>query len=175
MNSNGKMQFADGADCILTITWEGKQMADNNNEKSIAVVPDQASISRISDFFDTCLEEYEIPMRIGYSLKVVADEIYSNIVYYSGAKTADILFKNDDDKLTLVFADDGKPYNPLEAEEPDITAGIEERKIGGLGLFMVKKMAESVAYEYTAGKNQMTVVLSKTAKKKKMTLEDFDL
>jgi anti-sigma regulatory factor (Ser/Thr protein kinase) len=114
-------------------------------------------------------------MRIGYSLKVVADEIYSNIVYYSGAKTADILFKNDDDKLTLVFADDGKPYNPLEAEEPDITAGIEERKIGGLGLFMVKKMAESVCYEYTAGKNQMTVVLSKTAKKKKMTLEDFDL
>jgi anti-sigma regulatory factor (Ser/Thr protein kinase) len=96
-------------------------------------------------------------------------------VYYSGAKTAQILFRNDADTVTLVFADDGKLYNPLEAEEPDITAGVEERKIGGLGLFMVKKMAESVAYEYTAGKNQMTVVLSKAVKKKKMTLEDFDL
>jgi anti-sigma regulatory factor (Ser/Thr protein kinase) len=150
-------------------------LADNEKERSIAVVPDQASIAGISDFFDICLEKFAIPMRVGYSLKVVADEIYSNIVYYSGAKTAQILFRNDADTVTLVFADDGKPYNPLEAEEPDITAGVEERKIGGLGLFMVKKMAESVAYEYTAGKNQMTVVLSKAVKKKKMTLEDFDL
>lgn len=138
-------------------------------------MPDIESISGISDFFDSCLEEFAIPMRIGYSLKVVTDEIYSNIVHYSGAQKAEILFKNDADIVTLVFADDGKPYNPLEAEEPDITAGIEDRKIGGLGLFMVKKMAQSVAYEYAAGKNQMTVILSKTAKKKKMTLEDFDL
>lgn len=150
-------------------------MADNENERSVIVVPDIASVSMVSDFFDSCLENFAIPVRIGYSLKVVADEIYSNIVHYSGANKAEILFRNDTDRITLVFADDGKPYNPLESEEPDITAGIEERTIGGLGLFMVKKMAESVAYEYAAGKNQMTVILSKTAKKKKMTLEDFDL
>ena len=148
-------------------------MADNGNERSITVIPDMASVSQISDFFDNCLEEYAIPLRVGYSLKVVADEIYSNIVHYSGAKTAEILFKNDADKITLVFADDGKPYNPLEAEEPDITAGVEERKIGGLGLFMVRKMAELVVYDYTAGRNQMTVILSKTAKKRTLSLEDF--
>ena len=150
-------------------------MADKENERSIAVTPDTASISGVSDFFDNCLEEFMIPLRVGYSLKVVTDEIYSNIVYYSGANRAEILFRNDADKITLIFQDDGKPYNPLEAEEPDITAGIEDRKIGGLGLFMVKKMAESVQYEYAASKNCMTVILSKTPKKKKMTLEDFDL
>ena len=150
-------------------------MADKKNERSIAVTPDTASISGVSDFFDSCLEEFAIPLRVGYSLKVVTDEIYSNIVYYSGANKAEILFRNDADKITLIFQDDGKPYNPLEAEEPDITAGIEDRKIGGLGLFMVKKMAESVQYEYAAGRNCMTVILSKTPKKKKMTLEDFDL
>lgn len=150
-------------------------MADKENERSITVVPDTASVSVVSDFFDSCLEEFTVPMRVGYSLKVVADEIFSNIVHYSGAKTADILFRNDNDRMLLIFEDDGKPYNPLEAEEPDITAGAEERKIGGLGMFMVKKMAESVAYKYASGKNQMTVILSKTAKKKKMTLEDFDL
>ena len=148
-------------------------MADNENERSIAVVPDIASISKISDFFDICLEEFVIPLRIGYSLKVVTDEIYSNIVHYSGAKMAEILFRNEADQITLVFKDDGKPYNPLEAEEPDITAGIEERKIGGLGLFMVKKMAESVQYEYAVGRNQMTVILSKTVKKRNLSLEDF--
>lgn len=150
-------------------------MAENEMERRIAVAPDMASVSEVSDFFDSCLEEFAIPLRVGYSLKVVTDEIYSNIVRYSGAETAEILFRNEDNSMTLVFADDGKPYNPLEAKEPDITAGFEEREIGGLGLFMVKKMAESVAYAYADGKNQMTVVLSKAAKKKKMTLEDFDL
>ena len=150
-------------------------MADDKNERKFAVVPDKESLAKASDFLDCCVEEYEIPMRIGYSLKVVTDEIFSNIVYYSGAKNAEIVFRNQENSVTLEFQDDGMPYNPLEAEEPDITAGIEDRKIGGLGLFMVKKMAESVAYEYTAGKNQMTVILSKTVKKKKMTLEDFDL
>ena len=150
-------------------------MADNEQERIISVVPDMASIAKVSGFFDTCLEEFSIPVRTGYSLKVVIDEIYSNIIYYSGAKNAEILIRNDTDIITLVFRDDGKQYNPLEAEEPDITARIEERKIGGLGLFMVKKMAESVAYEYTAERNQMTVILSKTTKKKKMAPEGLDI
>ena len=62
-------------------------MADNGIEKTFTVAVDMPSVSMVSDFFDSCLEEYEIPMRVGYSLKVVADEIYSNIVYYSVAKT----------------------------------------------------------------------------------------
>ena len=144
-----------------------------DNERRFAVVPDKASISQVSDFFDTCVEEYEIPMRVGYSLKVVTDEIFSNIVYYSKANNAEVVFINEAEKVTLVFVDDGIPYNPMESEEPDITAGVEERSIGGLGLFMVKKMAEQVQYEYTAQKNQLTVVLSKTVKKKKLSLEDF--
>ena len=148
-------------------------MADN--ERRFSVVPDQESVSKVSDFLDCCVEEYEIPMRVGYSLKIVADEIFSNIVHYSGAKTAEILFRNDADTVTLIFMDSGLPYNPMEADEPDITAGVEERAIGGLGLFMVKKMAEHVAYEYVSGQNQMTVVLSKTPKKKKLSLEDFSL
>ena len=150
-------------------------MAENEKERKIVVLPDMESIARVSDFFDSCLEDLAIPMRVGYSVKVVVDEVYSNIVHYSGARNAQILFRNDAQSITLLFEDDGKPYNPLEAEEPDVTAGIEDRKIGGLGLFMVKKMAESVRYEYAAGKNQMTVILSKTPKKKKITLEEFDL
>ena len=150
-------------------------MAENENEKRLSVVPLQESMSEVSAFLDNCEEEFSIPLKTGYSLKVVADELFSNIVYYSGAQTAEILFQNEADRVTLVFEDDGKPYNPMEAEEPDITAGVEDRKIGGLGLFMVKTMAESVGYEYVSGRNRMTVVLSKTAKKKKMTLEDFDL
>ena len=150
-------------------------MADNVNERRFSVVPNKEALSEASEFLDRCVEEFAIPLRTGYSLKVVTDEIFSNIVYYSGAKNAEILFRNDTDRITLVFLDDGMAYNPMEAEEPDITAGAEEREIGGLGLFMVKKMAEQVQYEYKDEKNQLTVILSKIAKKKKLSLEDFDL
>ena len=146
-------------------------MADN--ERKFSVVPSKESLSEASDFLDRCVEEFAVPLRTGYSLKVVTDEIFSNIVYYSGAKTAEILFRNEADRITLVFLDDGMPYNPMEAEEPDITAGAEERGIGGLGLFMVKKMAEQVQYEYAHQKNQLTVTLSKAAKKMKISLEDL--
>ena len=146
-------------------------MADN--ERRFSVVPSKESLSEASDFLDRFVEEFDIPLRTGYSLKVVTDEIFSNIVYYSGAKTAEILFRNDEDKVTLMFLDDGIPYNPVEAEEPDITAGAEERSIGGLGLFMVKKMAEQVSYEYADQKNQLTVTMSKIAKKTKISMEDL--
>ena len=146
-------------------------MADN--ERRFSVVPNQESLSSASDFLDCCVEEFAVPLRTGYSLKVVTDEIFSNIVYYSGAQHAEILFRNDTDRICLIFQDDGIPYNPMDAEEPDITAGVEERSVGGLGLFMVKRMAEMVQYEYTDQKNQLTVILSKIANKKKISLEDF--
>lgn len=148
-------------------------MADHENERRFCTVPDQESLSKVTEFIDSCVEDYALPLRVGYSLNVVADEIFSNIVYYSGAQNAEVLFRDNKDTITLVFTDDGKPYNPMEAEEPDITASAEERNIGGLGLFMVKKMAEQVQYEYAGQKNRMTVVLSKTVKKTKLTLEDF--
>jgi len=59
----------------------------------------------------------------------------------------------------LVFRDDGTQYNPLEAEDPDITLSIEERGIGGLGVFMVKKMMDSVEYEYIDGVNTLRLSL----------------
>ena len=143
------------------------------NERRFSVVPNKEALSEASDFLDSCVEEFDIPLRTGYSLKVVTDEIFSNIVYYSGANHAELIFRNDTDRITLIFQDDGMPYNPLEAEDPEITAGADERSIGGLGLFMVKKMAEQVRYEYCDQKNQLTVVLSKTVKKMKISLEDL--
>lgn len=148
-------------------------MVSHENERRFSIVPDKEALAAVSDFLDSCVEDYGIPLRAGYTLKVVADEIMSNIVYYSGAKSAEILLQNDADKVTLGFMDDGVPYNPMEAEEPDLTTGAEERSLGGLGLLMVKKMAEQIQYEYADRKNQLKVVLSKAAKKKKLSLEDF--
>ena len=83
---------------------------------------------------------------------------YINIVYYSGATNAKITVTANDEKLTLLFEDDGIPYNPTTAKEPDVTLSAEERDIGGLGIFMVKKMAVELDYRYENGKNVYDVI-----------------
>ena len=92
---------------------------------------------------------------------IVMDEIVSNIVRCSGASGFTIGLELDaTGALRMVFKDDGKAFDPTtEVAEPDVTAAVEDRGIGGLGIFMVKKMARSVAYARQDGKNVLTVVM----------------
>lgn len=59
--------------------------------------------------------------------------------------------------LTILIKDAGVPFNPLEKEDPDITASVEERKIGGLGIFLCKQMMDEVSYRYENGCNILTM------------------
>lgn len=91
---------------------------------------------------------------------IVMDEIVSNIVRCSGASGFTVRIDAGEDGLRMVFSDDGRAFDPTtEVAAPDITASAEERSIGGLGIFMVKKMAKSVAYERRDGRNVLTVVM----------------
>ena len=91
---------------------------------------------------------------------IVMDEIVSNIVRCSGANGFTVGIDAGEDGIRMVFSDDGRAFDPTtEVAAPDITASAEERSIGGLGIFMVKKMAKSVAYERRDDKNVLTVVM----------------
>lgn len=61
-------------------------------------------------------------------------------------------------KLILIFSDSGVRYNPLEKPDPDITLGVQEREIGGLGIYMVKRIMDELSYRYEDGKNILTMV-----------------
>ena len=63
-------------------------------------------------------------------------------------------------KATLRFSDNGRPYDPTEKPDPDTTLSAEDRDIGGLGIFMVKKIMDEVSYEYTDGLNILTLVIT---------------
>ncbi|MDO4740243.1 MAG: SpoIIE family protein phosphatase [Eubacteriales bacterium] len=125
----------------------------------IRTVPDMASVAAVSEFMDLQIEQKEIPLKIGMRLKIAVDEIYSNIVRYSNAEAAELRCTLNDGTLTLQFSDDGAPYNPLDTKEPDVTASAEEREIGGLGIFMVRKMMDSVDYEFSKGMNRLTLTI----------------
>ena len=92
---------------------------------------------------------------------VVHDEIVSNIVRCSCSKTFTVTLSLDGDTLTMVYTDSGKPFNPLtDSVDPDITASMDERSIGGLGIFMVKKMSKSVDYKRNGDCNVLTVTVA---------------
>ena len=90
---------------------------------------------------------------------IVIDEIASNIVRCSGASTFDLACRRTASGYALVFSDEGTPFNPLTQPSPDVTAAAEDRAIGGLGIFMVKQMAESVDYARRDGRNVLTVCM----------------
>lgn len=125
--------------------------------KMLSVTPGMDTIPQVAAFVEEQLERFEVPMGLSTKLMIALDEIFSNIVRYSGASEAQIRLVKETDTLRLIFCDNGKPYNPLDAEEPDVTASAEERSIGGLGIFMVRKMMDAVEYEYTHGMNRLTL------------------
>ena len=92
---------------------------------------------------------------------IVLDELASNIVRCSGASDFSLGLEMVDGTLTLVLSDGGVAFDPTcETKKPDIAQPAQEREIGGLGVFMVKKMSESMTYRREAGKNILTVVLN---------------
>ena len=129
-------------------------------ENSITVIADDKSMIPVSEFAKSLTEKLAVVPKVANKVSIAVDEIYSNIINYSGAELATISYEIKDGRLYITFTDDGIPYNPLESEEPDITLSAEERKIGGLGIFMVKKMTESMEYTYEDDKNILSLVIS---------------
>ena len=110
------------------------------------------NIPVITQELDDWFEENNVPMKVILQIDVAIDEILSNIAFYGyGDKTGDMTVEasmiNDGRTVKLVFSDRGIPFDPLKKEDPDITLSAEERKIGGLGIFMVKKTMDHVYYE----------------------------
>lgn len=150
--------FVNGAEqsddiTMLCVRWNG-----NGQLRHFSVCPDEASIGKASAFLENTLQSWDVPMKLANRAQIAMDEIFSNIVYYSGAKNASVTVARLEQGLELVFEDDGVPYNPLTAKEPDVTQSGEERETGGLGIFMVKKMASKMAYQHQGGKNRLTVL-----------------
>ena len=123
-------------------------------EKNIITLhPVPESMPEAQDFVESVLEKAGVPQRTRIKMNIAVDEIFSNIIRYSGAAEAKIECAVLNGKVTLTFTDNGKPYDPTQAEDPDISLGVEEREVGGLGIFMVKKSMDRVNYVYREKRN----------------------
>ena len=150
-------RFVGSAPQFDDITMLALQRKGSTACRSIRVPPELASIPQVCAFLERTLEERGAPMKVITQVNIAADEIFSNIARYSGAAATQVDCEAADGRAVIRFMDDGAPYDPTAQEEPDITLSAEDREIGGLGIFMVKKSMDRLSYAYTAGQNVLTI------------------
>jgi len=115
----------------------------------------QAVNLEIEDF---CEQNEILPNKL-FAIQLILEELVTNIINHgsSSQKTEiiEISLTVQDDLITLAIRDNARAFNPLEAAEPDTGQSLEERDIGGLGLFLVRKKVKSLSYEYKDGFNNV--------------------
>lgn len=130
--------------------------------KEIVVEATIESIPKVTAFVDEELEQLKCPLKTQMQVDVAIDELFSNIAYYAynpeiGSATVRVEVTEDPLVVVITFIDNGVPYDPLAKADPDTTLSIEERDIGGLGIYMVKKTMDDVSYEYKDGQNILRI------------------
>ena len=128
--------------------------------KEITVDAMIENMNTVTAFVDDFLDQIACPMKSRIQINIVIDEIFGNICHYAykdsvGAVTVRVESGNTPKAVFLTFTDNGIPYNPLDTEDPDITLSSEERKIGGLGIYLVKKNMDEIKYEYVNQQNRL--------------------
>lgn len=120
------------------------------------------SIPIVTEFVDEQLEQFGCPMKAQVQIDIAIDELFSNIVHYAyhpevGPATVRVEVVNDPLSVIITFIDQGVPYDPLSKADPDVTLSAEEREIGGLGIYIVKKNMNEITYEYKDGRNILKI------------------
>ena len=121
------------------------------------------NLAQVMAFLEQHLEEAGCPLRTQMQITVAAEEIYVNSASYAyapgtGEATVRLEITDDPASVIITFIDSGVQFDPLKKADPDITLSAEERGIGGLGIYMTKKSMDEVRYEYTDGKNILTLM-----------------
>ncbi|MCY4546465.1 MAG: ATP-binding protein [Gemmatimonadetes bacterium] len=123
-------------------------------------------LERIYEAVDELGESEEWPPGMVYQVKLVLEELGVNIVTHGHANDPDhefeVVLDSDPEALTIELRDEGPAFNPLtDSSEPDIESGVEDRPVGGLGIYLVRTMMDELSYRRENDKNVLTIVKRK--------------
>lgn len=135
--------------------------------KEIHVEAKLENLDEIIETVDESVSRYACSPTTAALIKVAVDEIFTNIASYAykgktdtdaaGMVDISVACEPDPPRIEMRFSDSGIPFDPLKVPEPDISLAADERKIGGLGIFMTKQIMDEVSYSYENGKNVLVV------------------
>ena len=130
--------------------------------KELTIAAKVENIEAVTNFVNEQLEALDCPMKAQVQIDIAIDELFGNIAHYAynpeiGKATVRVEVIEDPLAVVITFIDNGVPYDPLAKADPDTTLSAEEREIGGLGIYMVKKSMDDITYEYKDGQNILAI------------------
>ncbi len=130
--------------------------------KELTIDATVQNIEKVTAFVDEQLAQLNCPLKAQMQIDIAIDELFGNIAHYAynpktGPATVRIDVLQDPLSVVVTFIDNGKAYDPLAREDPDISLTAQEREIGGLGIYMVKKSMDEISYQYKDGQNILRI------------------
>ena len=130
--------------------------------KELTVEAKTENLDEVLDFVNQQVEKYNCSPKTIMQLDVAVEELFVNIAHYAynpdiGPATVQVEVLEQGQSVSVTFVDGGIPYDPLAKKDPDVSLPADEREIGGLGIFMVKKSMDEIKYRYEDGKNILTI------------------
>lgn len=125
-------------------------------KRSLEIEAQKSLLEPLLDVITRDLEDGNCPKDKIELVRICAEEIFINIASYAYPDQDGLVNIEEEvgeNKIEIIFEDHGIAYNPLEKDDPDVNAPLAEREIGGLGIFMVKQMADELTYSYREDKN----------------------
>jgi anti-sigma regulatory factor (Ser/Thr protein kinase) len=106
-------------------------------------------------------QKFGLSQKLIFEINLALDELFTNIISYGFQDEKEHIVKvtlaPENDQLCLCIEDDGKPFNPIEFESPDVACSVEKCKIGGLGIHIMKKLMDEICYERCGDKNVLSL------------------
>ena len=130
---------------------------------TLTVEAKMENLDKVVSFVEKSISGLDCSFKVKYQINLAVEEIFTNIANYAypedkvGEVGVKIEVTDNPITVALTFIDDGHQYDPLSNEDPDVNANLDERQVGGLGIFLVKQTMDDISYEYKNGKNILTL------------------
>ena len=135
--------------------------ASSGGTLEFSIVNDLRDIAGVGEKVGAFCAEHGLAEEVSFEVHLALDELLTNTIDYGYDNDyehrIDLLLRLQGDTLTVEIADDGRAFDPLQAAEPDMGASLQDRARGGLGIYLVRKMMDSVAYRRQDGRNIVTL------------------
>ena len=152
---------AEQSDDLTMVAFKYRNMEKSSTERSIVLKNDLGSVTTLREFVDNLSNEGFISLETSMQLQLVLEEAVVNVINYAYPEgeegRIEVDFRIDSDGLEVTIRDEGKPFDPTQTPDVDTEAGVDEREIGGLGIFLIRQLAESVAYRRENNTNILTL------------------
>lgn len=129
--------------------------------KTITIVNNIDQLPTLAEQIEQIADEWELSPMLAMNMNLVLEEAITNVIFYAfndqKNHQIDIDFNLNNSKLKLIITDDGTPFDPTQKGDPDTTLSVEERQIGGLGIFLIRKIMNEVSYKRENNKNILTL------------------